>query len=473
MRSAALGDQLASMAAPSVPGKWVQWRVTLSATLALLSCGMQFSWSSPAEEKIEAAQIYLTNDEFSWAVSLINIGALVGSILSGVAIDRIGRKWCIFSTSAPFIVGWILIYVGTSAPWLYAARMILGVAVGMSLNAVPIYVGEIASTELRGAMGTLCLVMMNMGVLFEYVVGPLPVLTYQHLAMVSCVAPILCGLCMLFVPESPVFLVATGREDAARSSMEKLRGGGYAGLDEELAAIKTDINDRKKAAMSWRQAVRSPGAGKALFIVSFLGLMMQMSGNAALLAYFQRINTEAGSELTMYIAYIIVSVLQVGTGLLSSSVVDKSGRRPLSLISCTLQIIAYALMGGFFYLKFHEGVTMGNLSWLPLALIAVILSSFNLGQGPLVYVLVGEILPQEVRAIGATSAALCISIGSFASTKVYPLVPQYSAFWMFAGLIFLVAIFFYVLVPETKGKSREEIRLLLAGKTGEANKASP
>ena len=446
------------MVRPGADGALLQWLVSLIASLPFCSVGMQSAWFSPALENEEFKRLFnLTKEETSWVVSMPNIGSIFGSFLGGFLVDAIGRKWCIFATNLPGIVGWGLVYFGTTVPTLYAASFISGVAIGMSLNCVPIYIGEIASTELRGALGTLSNLMINVGVVYEYVCGPF--VSVPFLAASSCVVPIVGAVGIIFVPETPEYLLAKDREKEAIASLERLRGQNP--VETEMAYIKKDLKAKESAGSSVG-ALRK--AGKAILIVSFLGFMQQVSGNAVLVSYFNEIYGVTTPPMSPIYANVIVSVLTVVTGLLSTWTVEKAGRRLLSHVSCGIQTVTYVALGLFYLYKDDENVK--SMTWLPLVLISVILSAYNLGQGPLVFVLIGEILPKEMRATGATLSGLGVSLGAFVATYLYPLIEPHITFLSFGFLVFLTAVFYYVLVPETKGKEREEIRRLMKkGKT--------
>ncbi|PNF21494.1 hypothetical protein B7P43_G13559 [Cryptotermes secundus] len=222
-----------------------QYLAATAANLATVTAGAALGWTSPAQPKLEAGEdnegwIVLSSEETSWIGSLTPAGSVIGPILVGLLADRIGRKWTLLFTVCPALVSWIMLIFVDTLVLIYVARFILGIAVGMVYAVAPMYVGEIAESRIRGALGSFLQLLVVTGYLFEYCVGPY--VTYTHLAIVSGCVPVMFAVSFVLFPESPYYLLARGRREEAARALQWLRGQSRAEVQEELDVIEVRLS---------------------------------------------------------------------------------------------------------------------------------------------------------------------------------------------------------------------------------------
>lgn len=194
--------------------------------MSVMAAGCCIAWPSPALKMLNSADapFKLNEGEDSWIVSLKNLGNILAPLPTGWLMGRIGRRATLLASAVPFVASWALVLVFETAPLIYMARVLGGLGVGVAFTVAPIYLGEIADTEVRGALGTLLQAMLYCGILLEYCVGPY--VSYHMLALVSGCVPVLFAVLFFFMPESPHWLLQRGRREDARQSLRWLRGTG-------------------------------------------------------------------------------------------------------------------------------------------------------------------------------------------------------------------------------------------------------
>ncbi|XP_076479294.1 uncharacterized protein LOC117155323 isoform X3 [Bombus vancouverensis nearcticus] len=202
-----------------------QWLACFSATLSMVIVGTVYGWTTASLLHLTSGTggvpLTLTPDESSWIVSLTVLGSMFGSLVGAKLADLIGRKYCLLSCCAIFILGWLNVYTATSVPNLYLARVILGIGVGIAYTINPMYVSEIADINIRGALGTLIAVNVFSGSLLTCILGNW--LTYRSLAIALVILSCVSFLSNTCFPETPYFLVAKRRKKQACKSITYYR----------------------------------------------------------------------------------------------------------------------------------------------------------------------------------------------------------------------------------------------------------
>ncbi|KAL6254866.1 hypothetical protein P5V15_014207 [Pogonomyrmex californicus] len=443
--------------------KLPQYLAGIAATLGALAAGMVLGWTSPAgKDGINLEKDYgisLTPAEFSWIGSLTTLGAGAICIPIGILADMIGRKTAMLIMVVPFIAGWLLIILSESLLMFYFGRFITGVSGGAFCVAAPLYTAEISESEIRGTLGSYFQLMLTIGILASYVLGAL-IENMKTLSIISAVMPIIFFVVFFFMPETPVYYLKKGNEVAARKSLVKLRGNQY-NVDAELQAHRESLEETKHRGASFAVSIKSRATMKGFIIAYGLMLFQQMSGVNSIIFYSSDIFERAGTSIAPNMATIIVGAVQVVSVFLSTLVVDKLGRRILLLSSIAVMLLMTLLLGIYFYC-IDNTTAFDDIKWFALIPLCVFLILFSFGFGPIPWMMMPEIFAPEVKGVAGSSACLFNWLMAFIVTKFYSdmiaAVKPYGTFWIFSLFSAVGIVFVYFLVPETKGKTLDQIQ---------------
>ncbi|XP_021936732.1 facilitated trehalose transporter Tret1-like [Zootermopsis nevadensis] len=290
--------------------KLTQYMATLFVTLGAMAVGTVLAWTSPTLPELQSANstLPITPEEGSWISSLVAVGAIVGAVPAGYFAERFGRKLVILALSAPFLLSWVLIVAANSVVLLYLARFIAGIATGAVSVVAPMFIGEIAESSIRGALGSFFQVMLTVGILYTYIIGA--VAGYTWLGTLSGAIPVALFITFSRVPESPTYLMKKCRTEDAKKSLKFYRGSSY-NFWKELQELEKDISESTQEKASIKDLVSSRGTKKALVISLGLMVFQQLSGINAVIFYSVDIFDAAGSTLDPKVSAIIVGVVQV------------------------------------------------------------------------------------------------------------------------------------------------------------------
>ncbi|TGZ37272.1 facilitated trehalose transporter Tret1 isoform X1 [Temnothorax longispinosus] len=443
--------------------KLPQYMAGIAATLGALACGMVLGWSSPAGEDgknlIRDYKIPISPAEFSWIGSLTTLGAGAICIPIGMLADLIGRKTAMLIMVVPFTVGWLLIIFSDSVLMFYFGRFITGVSGGAFCVAAPLYTAEISESEIRGALGSYFQLMLTIGILISYVLGDV-IDNMWTLSIISAVMPLIFFGAFFFMPETPVYYLKKGNEAAARKSLIRLRGDQY-NVEAELQQHREALEETRRSGASFAVLIKSPAAKKGFIIAYGLMLFQQMSGVNSIIFYSSDIFTKAGSSIQPSTASIIVGAVQVISVFLGTLVIDKLGRRILLMASIVVMFLMTLLLGIYFYCSTYT-TAFDDIKWFALIPLCVFLILFSFGFGPIPWMMMPEIFAPEVKGVAGSSACLFNWLMAFIVTKFYSdmtaAVSSYGTFWIFSLFCAIGILFVYFLVPETKGKSLDQIQ---------------
>ncbi|XP_043503954.1 facilitated trehalose transporter Tret1-like isoform X1 [Polistes fuscatus] len=455
-------ETLVSQAGQSIKAKrFFQYIASLAATLGAVAAGMMLAWTSPAGEGgIKLSKVYnvpISEEEFSWIGALAPFGAAVACIPIGILTDIIGRKNSMLILVVPFTIGWLLIIFANSIAMFYVGRFITGFSGGAFCVTAPMYTAEISESEIRGSTGSYFQLLLTIGILLVYLLGTC--VDMFVLSIISAIVPLIFAVVFFFMPETPTYYLMKGNESAARASYIRLRGAHY-NVEPELSIQKETLEQSSRNKTSFLTAFKSKACKKAIIISYGLMLFQQLSGVNAVIFYVGSIFEKAGGDLDPNIASIIVGVMQVGAVFVSTLIVDRLGRRLLLLISIVAMCTCTFLLGIYFFLSQEQGVT--GIGWLPLLSVCVFIILFSLGFGPLPWMMISELFAPEIKGIAGSSACLLNWLMAFIVTKVYAnlnsVLESYGTFWLFSVICAIGIAFVIILVPETKGKSLEQIQ---------------
>ncbi|XP_043268933.1 facilitated trehalose transporter Tret1-2 homolog [Venturia canescens] len=453
--------------------KLFQCLSTLIAGLMAMQAGMTLGWTSPILPYLKSEESFLlpgevTDTEESWICSLLAVGAILGAVPAGKVADMIGRKSAIIVTSVPFLISWLMLIFLRDLTSVYVARFIGGIGAGAACVTVPVYIGEIAEASIRGALGSFFPLLFSLGIVFVYVAGAYASYTLFNVTCSLALLPFFAFVYLL--PESPMWLVHRNLMKRAAKSLGRLRGKDY-DVKTEIGTLRVEADRLENRRGGLRDLVGTRAGRKAL--VTCVGLMwfQQMSGIDAVLFYTVSIFQDAGSTIEPYIATIIIGIVEVVMSIVVAAVIDRFGRKPLLILSGSAMTLCLGVLGYYFHLK-ASGNDVSSIGWLPLTCLSMFNVVFSLGYGSVPFAVISELFPPETKGVASSISIMTNWSLVFTVTKIFPTMVEYlgqaATFWTFASMTAMSAVFPCLLVPETKGKTLQEIQTKLEIRKGNA-----
>ncbi|XP_071339989.1 solute carrier family 2, facilitated glucose transporter member 8 [Trachinotus anak] len=447
---------------------------TFASVLGPMSFGFVLGYSSPAIPELTAIadpRLKLDDVQASWFGSIVTVGAAAGGLLGGWMVEKIGRKLSLMFCSLPFVFGFTIIIAAQNVWMLYIGRVLTGLASGVTSLVVPLYISEMAHEQVRGTLGSCVQLMVVLGIMGVYLAGLF--LDWRWLAICSSIPPTLLMVCMCFMPETPRFLLSQGKRREAEEALRFLRGPD-APVEWECARIE-DACDEQGSSFQMSD-LKDPGVYKPLMIGIMLMIFQQMTGINAIMFYAENIFEQAHFKESD-LASVIVGLIQVVFTAVAAVIMDKAGRKILLIISGVAMAISTTAFGVYFYLmsKLHSSTPPSeepntDLAWLALASMAVFISGFALGWGPIPWLVMSEVFPLKVRGFASAVCVLTNWSMAFLVTKTFQdmmnVLTSAGTFWLFACMCILNVIFTMVFLPETKGKTLEQIEATFRGTSG-------
>ena len=412
-------------------------------------------------------------------VSSVLVGSFLGALMAGRLCDKIGRRWSNVWGGAFFIVGCLGCALSVN-PWMMIGfRVVMGLGVGFSSVAGPLYIAEIAAPWSRGAMVSVYQLAITVGIFLAMLLGIW--LTPRDLWRLAFgLGAVLGGgliLGMLAMPPSPRWLVGKGRETIALGVLKRTMGS-IPAAEEELEAIKKKVEE-ERGTRFWSALTSGRSLKVALVLAIGLAFLQQASGINAIFYYAPEIISDIGmgdSKFTLTAALSLVNVLAT---FIAIFLVDRMGRRPLLIAGTALMMCSQIVVGvASQWLPDPSAAAAGaaegptSISGI-IMLIAIFFSvvAFACSLGPLVWLVISEIFPAGVRSVCVGVATSVNWIGNFfiaqealTLVKINPGL----AFWIFAGFNLITIAFVWWLMPETKGVELEKIEDFFKGKNPEA-----
>jgi sugar porter (SP) family MFS transporter len=397
------------------------------------------------------ADFHLSDTQLEFAVGIALAGALVGSAAAGYCTDRWGRRWMLLVTAVGFGLFSVLSGLAVGLVSFSIARLFVGACIGIASLTVPLYIAEMAPARIRGALVSLNQLAITVGIGVAYFVDyALASSESWRWMFVSALLPatvLLVG--MLFLPESPRWLARKGFRDQALENFRRLGRGDEA--EAELAEVENVLQEEQEGFGILLQ----PGFRVAVLVGIGLAIFQQITGINTIIYYVPTILRMSGypSAKTAILGAAIVGVANVLITLVSMALVDRLGRRFLLLLSTAGMGLSLTLIGAAFHYK-----ATGNVVFYEV--IGYIIS-FGIGLGPVMWLLISEIYPTKIRGKAMSIATLSVwganwlVAGTFLSLLDH--AGPAKTFWLYACLCVAAFVFCYAFVPETKGRSLEQI----------------
>ena len=423
----------------------------------------------------------LSDKQVEWITTAGLIGAIIGAAFSGRITDVLGRRKVILVAAVIFGAGAIWTGAAGSPESLFAGRLFLGIAIGISSYTVPLYIAELSPTKHRGALVSAFQLLITVGILLSYLsdkgfvvegdkVGvlarfmgtlgfgiPISEECWRPMFYVGVLPAIILLVGMFFLPETPRFLFNKGREADARRILQRIEDPEM--VEVSLRKMKEDVERDRENKTSSKEILK-PWLRSALIIGIGVMFFQQFVGINTVIYYSPEIFEKAGfatvdSQLT---ATVIVGVVNVFFTIVSMFIIDKIGRRKLYFFGLSGIVVALIALG--FSFAFMESLG-DSIKTVTVVSVILYIMFFALSLGPLGWLLISEIYPLSVRGIGSSIGALSNwtfnAIVTFTFLTLTDLISPAGAFWLYAFIGIIGLIWGRKFIPETKGVSLEQI----------------
>ncbi|CAH2038524.1 unnamed protein product [Thlaspi arvense] len=398
-------------------------------------CGAGFS--SGAQSGI-TKDLALSVAEYSMFGSILTLGGLIGAIFSGKVADVLGRKRTMLFCEAFCVTGWLAVALAQNALWLDCGRLLLGIGVGLFSYVIPVYIAEIAPKHVRGSFVFANQLMQNCGIALFFIIGNF--VPWRLLAIVGLVPCVLHVFCLFFIPESPRWLAKKGRDKECRTALQRLRGPD-ADISREANTIKDTIEMSELDGETGMTELFQRRYAYPLIIGVGLMFLQQLSGSSGMTYYASTLFQKGGFPSaigTSVIATIMASCAAMGLSAL--------------LLSVSYGFQSFGILPDLTPIFTCIGV-LGHIV------------SFAMGMGGLPWIIMAEIFPMNVKVSAGTLVTVTNWFFGWVVTYTFNFMLQWNAsgmFFIFSMVSASSIVFIYFLVPETKGRSLEEIQALLS-----------
>ena len=426
-----------------------------------LNFGLSIGYSSPSIPSMIKRGV-LKKEDSGWFGSLLTIGALMGAPLGGWLLENLGRKKSLTCLSVPFSLGYIVISFASNPVQCNLGRFLTGLGSGMVTCCVPMYIAEISTISMRGILGSCVQLSITIGIALAYILGSF--LEWRSLSDFCIVPCILGGILSLFIPETPRYLLMKNRKPEAIKALSRLRDP-HTNVNEECREIEESSGPEES--VSFSEMLKRRELFQPLILVIAIMIFQQLSGINAVMFYTVSIFESAVGDFA-YTATIIIGIVQIFATMAAVYLVDRAGRKKLLHVGGIVMSANLFLFGLYYKLAASNLLGETMKIWMPVFCLTIYILGFSLGWGPVPMLIMSEMIPTRCKGT-AGSMAIVASWGSaFIVTSQFTafqeLMGQDNSFYIF-GFFSMIAVWFVGrYIPETKGKSLEDIEMLFAGK---------
>ncbi|XP_003242627.1 facilitated trehalose transporter Tret1 isoform X6 [Acyrthosiphon pisum] len=409
----------------------------------------------------------LTDEQASWFGSLLFLFTPLGSALSSLTLDHFGHKTCMIITNVPFIVSQIMFFYANSVGTLYACSMLMGISVGYSGGPSSAYIGEVCEPKLRGALMSATNVFYFVGSLLFTLIYAIT-LEWRLTVLIAMSIPIVTIAILFMTPQSPMWLLTKGEPLKAQQTLGKLRGWpshetfSSKEFREMIAYTSTtmvheDDDTEPDATSSWGQLLRPEVYRPFRLLLVYIFFANLLSG-IQYVPYLVAVFTEFGAPVNVEFTLAFSVFLSTIGGIITIFLINKLGKRFLTLSTLLICSICYILIGliGVYWTN-SKPIT----SWLVLILFLTTTFMSSLGIMPIAWILLTEIFPMKSRNITCSAGGAMGYLISFFMIKYYlelsNFVNFYNTFTLFGISGLFGAVYFYFYLPETENKTLQEI----------------
>ncbi|MDP8263352.1 MAG: sugar porter family MFS transporter [Candidatus Ancaeobacter aquaticus] len=398
---------------------------------------------------------HLTHTVEEFVVSVVLLGAVFGAATSGSVADSLGRRLTILITSILFAIGSIGCASAHNVHLLIAYRFVIGYAIGVASYTAPLYISEISPPHIRGGLVSMNQLMITVGIFLSYIIDYSFSNTegWRWMLVIGVVPACILFIGMLFLPETPRWLLSRKKNDKASSILKKILNKDN--VEPEVEEITASFAKKEG---SWKDLF-APWMRPALIVGFMLAFLQQFTGINTVIYYAPTIFQFAGFE-TAQVAILAtagVGLVNMGMTVVAIWLLDKVGRKPLLYVGMAGMTLSLGVLG----LAFKFTALSGALKWIAVGSLVVYVASFAISLGPIFWLMIAEIYPLHIRGRAMSLATLsCWLFNMMVSSTFLTLIDKLGksgTFWLYAIVAGLGIIFCYFYVPETKGHTLEEI----------------
>jgi sugar porter (SP) family MFS transporter len=401
-------------------------------------------------------QFMLSSGAVQGVVSAVLLGAVFGAAFSGALADRFGRRKVLIVTAFLFSIGAIGAALATSVSMIIAFRLMIGLAIGVASYTAPLYISEISPPQARGALVSLNQLMITCGIVVSYLVDlalTLGTNEWRWMFGLGALPAMILLIGMGALSESPRWLISRNRVDEARQALKKIMKEDK--INAEINAIQQSLAVKTG---SWKETF-APWIRPALFVGIALAFFQQVTGINTIIYYAPTIFEFAGfsSHKVSILATVGVGTVNVLMTVVAIWFLDRLGRKPLLYIG----LIGMALSLGILGLAFYLPGMMDALKILTVLSVLFYIASFAISLGPIFWLIIAEIYPLRVRGRAMSLATLSNWLFNMVVASTFLTLTEKlgkaGAFWFYAAVCIAALVFCYLYVPETKGRTLEDI----------------
>ncbi|XP_022917020.1 facilitated trehalose transporter Tret1-like isoform X2 [Onthophagus taurus] len=420
------------------------------------------TWASPSLSIFHSSNSplgrFITEEEGAWVVSSYFLGIIPAGVFGGFLLNRIGRRTVLLCCSFLLCPPWILISFAINTEVIYVARFLAGMAGSLLVFAAMIYCNEIIP-EGQG-MDQLESYMVSYKMLgTAFILLTNPYISYQVLAVICAIQPIILFCLLLLIPESPYFLMLKGDKEGALSAMNSIASvqtlSGYL-LVSPIKRLQKKLNYNLTHKITTIDFLFGSKFRHPLIVVAGMKILQQCSGWTAISGYMPDIINLTTSMFHWNDSSLIFGGVLIPATISVGSIINMFGRKPVIAISSIAAGVALTLEGSYFYFQDISKIDTSQIAWLPTGGIAAFLIFYNLGIGSEINMACSELFPPNTRIMMLATTTTFEGIIAFIVTKIYKwmsrLVGVHVIMWFFATQCLLGAVFAVVFLPETKGK---------------------
>lgn len=394
----------------------------------------------------------ITDNDVAWLVSMTPIVGIFASLVAGPLTEWAGPRRVMTIAMGLSTILWIVMAFPPHKAVLFIARACLAACIYVIVTIMLPLVAELSPSKIRGLTSTLTEISGSFGALFGYLVASLA--PWDVATGLCTLTSALFVVPLMFVPESPYWLVRRKRIAAAEASLQRLLSSKVQ-AEEELAAITSKPTATQTSLMQQFAELRKGQNIRPVVLVLSFFVLRELGGRSCIMMYTVYIFREAGVEVDAFTCTVLVGVARLFCTCVTAAILDRIGRRPLLMATSVMGALSLGVCGLFLYVQVPEA------SWVPLVAILVYVAAYGTGIGPIPWVYVGELVPSPVRSIGASiitaSDALVVFSINLAFLEIIAHIGLGITFLAFGGLNFLIAIIVYLWIPESRGVPLQEL----------------
>ncbi|KAL0812016.1 hypothetical protein ABMA28_009410 [Loxostege sticticalis] len=462
-----------------------QYIFAIILTIPLLSFGMIQGWLSPMISLLQSSEgpspEPFTSSDISWTTSVTYITAIIFGAPMGYLTDRFGRKMMTLATTLSLIVYWQIKLICLE-PWaLILARAIAGIPCSACYIVLPIYLKEISDIDLRGALGSLLILNRNIGYLASYVCADL--LSVNAMLWIGFLVPTVVFFVLIFMPETPEFLVKQGKIDEAKTVMAWLRGVPTVdrALEQEIDGfVRVEKQTKADTKSVWGIILRDQPTRKAFIITLIIKITQQFDGYLIVLIYagfvFERASETISLKLSPNKQVMLIGLVQLLGSTLATCIVEKTGRKLLLVTTSFAVGVGMMILAAWFYVT-SNGVWLPG--WLPVFAMCLCIFCDAAGFQPISYIIITDLFTFQLRGTVSAFTNICAKLSNFVQMKWFTnlceLIGIHWTFLFFSIVCFVACAYTTFDFPETRNKSVDEIygKLSRRGKKGNKVAAVP